>query len=124
MSPALDRPDAVASAALPPPAGAVRALNDALRRSFAGGRVVETPGVAALPEADRIAVFLAVRRFDRFDADNDPHGEHDFGAIEVGGVRFVWKIDAYDTALVGHSPDPADPSVTVRALTICLARES
>ena len=64
----------------------MRTLNDAFRRSFAGGRVVETPGVAALPEADRIAVLLAVRRFDRFDADNDPYGEHDFGAVEVGGV--------------------------------------
>lgn len=101
----------------------VRALNDAFRRSFAGGQVVETPGVVELPEADRIALLLAVRRFSTFDADNDPHGEHDFGAVEVGGKRFFWKIDAYDRALLGGSPNPADPAVTTRVLTIMRADE-
>ena len=85
--------------------------------------MLETPGVAALGEADRIALLLAVRRFDRFDADNDPHEEHDFGSLEIGGCRCFWKIDTYDTALVGHSPNPADPSVTVRVLTIMRADE-
>ena len=105
------------------PAARVRALNDAFRRSFAGGRVVETPGVVALAEAERIALLLAVRRFDRFDVDNDPHSEHDFGTVEVGGARFFWKIDAYDRALAGHSPDPADSAVTVRVLTVMRADE-
>ena len=123
MSPALEQTPAAASAAAPSRGEAVRALNDAFRRSFAGGRVLETPGVAALREADRIALLLAVRRFDRFDADNDPHGEHDFGSLEVGGCRCLWKIDLYDTTLLGHSPDPADPSVTVRVLTIMRAEE-
>jgi len=98
-------------------------FNDAFRRSFVGGRVVETAGVLTLPEAERIAVLLAVRRFDGFDGDNDPHGEHDFGAVEVGGRRCFWKIDAYDCELRGHSPDPADPAVTTRVLTIMLAEE-
>ena len=126
MSPALERTPPAASAAAPSRVAtiaAVRALSDAFRRSFAGGRVVETPGVAALPEAARIALLLAVRRSDRFDADNDPHGEHDFGAVEVGGCQYLWMIDAYDTALVGHSPDPSDPTVTTRVLTIMLAEE-
>ncbi|MCJ2055664.1 DUF3768 domain-containing protein [Methylobacterium sp. J-048] len=105
------------------PVARVRALNDAFRRSFAGGQVVETPGVVDLREADRIALLLAVRRFDRFDAENDPHGEHDFGAVKVGGERFFWKIDAYDRALLGHSPDPIDPAVTTRVLTIMRADE-
>ena len=109
---------------LPSPAiGRVRALNDALRRSFIGGQVVETPGVVALPEAERVALLFAVRRFDQFDAGNDPHGEHDFGAVEVGAARYFWKIDAYDQALAGHSPDPADPGVTTRVLTIMRADE-
>lgn len=105
------------------PVARVRALNDTFRRSFARGQVVETPGVVELRETDRIALLLAVRRFDRFDADNDPHGEHDFGAVEVGGQRFFWKIDTYDRALLGHSPDPTDPSVTTRVLTIMRADE-
>ncbi|KNY24293.1 DUF3768 domain-containing protein [Methylobacterium sp. ARG-1] len=105
------------------PVARVRTLNDAFRRRFAEGQVVETPGVVELREADRIALLLAVRRFDRFDADNDPHGEHDFGAVEVGGERFFWKIDAYDRALLGHSPDPTDPAVTTRVLTVMLVEE-
>jgi len=32
-----------------------------------------------------------VRAFDAFTNDNDPHGEHDFGAIDEGGVRCFWK---------------------------------
>lgn len=101
----------------------ISGLNDAFRRSFAGGQVVETPGVVELAEVDRIALLLAVRRFDRFDASNDPYGEHDFGAVEVGGERFFWKIDAYDRAMRGSSPDPADPAVTTRVLTIMRADE-
>ncbi|MCJ2067306.1 DUF3768 domain-containing protein [Methylobacterium sp. J-030] len=104
-------------------AARISVLNDALRRSFVGGRVIATPGVLALPEAERIALLLAVRRFDNFDGDNDPHGEHDFGAVAVGAQRCFWKIDAYDRDLRGHSPDPANPAVTTRVLTLMLAKE-
>lgn len=104
-------------------AARIAALNDAFRRTFKDGRVVETAGVLALPEAERIALLLAVRRFDTFDGDNDPHGGHDFGAVEVGGRHCFWKIDAYSRDLRAHSPDAADPAVTTRVLTIMLAEE-
>ncbi len=39
------------------------------------------------------AALRAVAAFDSFDADNDPHGEHDFGSLEVDGRRLFWKID-------------------------------
>jgi hypothetical protein len=64
-----------------------------------------------------------VRTFADFSPDNDPHGEHDFGAIEQDGVRYFWKIDAYDRWMQFGSPDPADPSVTTRVLTIMRADE-
>ena len=58
-----------------------------------------------------------------FTDDNDPHGEHDFGIVEHGGVRSFWKIDYYDREMQMLSPDPADPSVTTRVLTVMLAEE-
>ena len=101
----------------------VRELNDAFRQTFTGGRVVMTAGVGALPDLMRAAVIAAVRAFDHFDADNDPYGEHDFGVVDVGEVRTFWKIDCYDRSLRLHSPDAADPAVSVRVLTLMLAEE-
>lgn len=105
------------------PVACIRGFNDAFRRSFTGGRVVVTAGIAALTEASRDAVLAAVRGFDAFDADNDPHGEHDFGAVTAGSMSAFWKIDPYDRSMRGHSPNPADPAVTVRVLTVMLAEE-
>ena len=107
----------------PEQAARVRALNDALRRSFTGGRVVMTAGVAALPERVRAAVLTAVRGFEAFDAADDPYGEHEVGALTVEAERICWKIDAYDLDLRQHSPDAVDPAVTTRVLTVMLADE-
>jgi len=40
------------------------------------------------------------------------------GRFTVSGEDYYWKIDYYYRSLEFHSPDPADPSVTVRVLTI------
>ena len=65
-----------------------------------------TRGVASLPEGELAAVLNAVRTFDAFTQDNDPHGEHDFGKVEVGGSSYFWKIDAYDLQCEFGSEDP------------------
>ena len=104
-------------------AESIRALNDAFRRTFAGGTVVITAGVEALPSNQRRSILAKVRAFDAFTEDNDPHEEHDFGVVEHGGVRCFWKIDYYDREMEMLSPDPADPSVTTRVLTVMLADE-
>ncbi len=101
----------------------IRALNDQLRQKLATGLAVITPGVVALgPEAvDRIVKTISV--YDDFCHRNDPHGENDFGAFEAEGETIFFKIDYYDNSLSCHSPDPADPSVTKRVITIMLASE-
>ena len=101
----------------------IRALNDAFRRTFVGGMVMITAGVEAMPVDQRRSLLQKVRAFDAFTDDNDPHGEHDFGAIDEGGVRCFWKIEYYDRATEMGSPDPADPAVTTRVLTVMLAEE-
>jgi hypothetical protein len=101
----------------------IRALNDELRRSLAGGVLIMTAGVIALGRAKQMAILDAVAAFDSFDAENDPYGEGDFGALQVEGERILFKVDYYDRSLTGRSPDPADPSVTTRVLTIMLAEE-
>jgi hypothetical protein len=101
----------------------IRTLNDELRQHMQGGLAVMTPGVAALGQeaVERIVKTIAV--FDDFCHANDPHEEHDFGSFEADGQTIFFKIDYYDKALTCHSPDPADPSVTERVITIMLAEE-
>jgi hypothetical protein len=101
----------------------IQELNDAFRRSFFGGVVVITSGLESLPADRRRLILAKVRAFDKFNEDNDPHGEHDFGLIEDSDVRCIWKIDYYDRDMELMSPDPADPSVTTRVLTAMLAEE-
>jgi hypothetical protein len=101
----------------------VRELNDDFRRTFVGGAIMITAGVEAMPVEQRRSLLEKVRAFDDFTDDNDPHREHDFGAIDEGGVRYFWKIDYYDRDLTMHSDDASDPTVTTRVLTVMLAEE-
>ena len=101
----------------------IRALNDAFRRTFVGGAVMVTQGVEAMPLDQRRSLIQKVRTFEAFSEDNNPHGENDFGAVDEGGERYFWKIDYYDRKTEYGSPDPADPAVTTRVLTIMLADE-
>ena len=101
----------------------IRELNDDFRRTFVGGAVMITAGVEAMPNEQRRSLLAKVRAFDAFNEDNDPHGEHDFGAVDEAGVRYFWKVDCYDSATEFGSPDPADPAVTTRVLTIMRADE-
>ena len=101
----------------------IRQLNDAFRRTFSGGTVLLTQGIFALPEDVQGEVVEAILRFDAFTEDNDPRGEHDFGALTIAGSCIFWKIDYYDPSMRWGSEDPADPARTARVLTILLAEE-
>lgn len=101
----------------------IRTLNDKLRCHGRGGTLTVTAGVIGLGRNALPAILTAVRQFTAFSHDNDPYGEHDFGSIDWRGTRLFWKIDYYDRDLMFGSPDPADPAVTTRVLTILLASE-
>jgi hypothetical protein len=64
-----------------------------------------------------------VRTFDKFDTDNDPHGEHDFCSFEIDGDSYFAKLDYYDLEVRFKSEDPSDPTKTTRVLTIMRADE-
>ena len=118
-------------------AAKIRSLNDEFRCSIKGGRVFLTRGVLARGHLFVGAAIAAVREFSDFTEDNDPHGEHDFGAFDLDGERLNWKIDYYATddvrikwreneytpELEFGSEHPEDPAVTHRVLTILLADE-
>lgn len=101
----------------------IRTLNDALRQHLLSGGAVITPGVAALGQEALNRIIQTITVFDDFCQANDPYEEHDFGAFDVDGVTIFFKIDYYDKSLTVHSPDPADPTVTERIITIMLADE-
>ena len=104
-------------------AAEIASRNDALRRDRLGGHVMMTAAVAALPPDTLAAAILAMRRFDDFTPNNDPYGEHDFGAFEHAGERFFFKIDTYaDDSLTYGAEDPLAPGV-VRVLTLMLASD-
>lgn len=99
----------------------IRTLNDAARTTFKGCRVMLTLGVQHLGGLGQ--VLDAVRSYSTFDESNDPYGEHDFGSFTFADEQLFWKFDYYDIDLQMASPDPTDPTVSVRVLTIMLAEE-
>lgn len=103
----------------------IAALNDRFRKEPTRyGKAYVTDGVEALGDEFRQKALHAVATFDSFSADNDPYGEHDFGAIIVDGERLFWKIDYYSTEDPDlGSEDPSDESRTARVMTIMLAEE-
>ena len=108
--------------------GVALSRNAFVASSYSGGpwpavRSLITPGIAALGLDAVERIFKTIVVFDDFCHANDPHEEHDFGSFEADGHTIMFKIDYYDKTLTCHSPDPADPTVTERVITIMLAEE-
>ena len=115
--------------------------NDRFRRAMCGkldheddkglaipsGRIVYTQGIDALGHDFLMEAMRLVSEVSEFSEDNDPYGSHEFASIDVPHegqtVKIFWKIDAYDTEFKYGSPDPADPKVTRRVLTLLLPSE-
>lgn len=106
----------------------IRELNDEFRTNGAQvslpmGRKTMTAGVKALGLCDVVTIAQRVMAFNAFNDANDPHGEHDFGSFDHNGEQIFWKIDYYSRDMERGSPDPSDPAVTCRILTVLLASE-
>lgn len=101
----------------------IRELNDRFRKTGFGGRMMLTHGITSLPQPVVSTIIERVQTFDAFTPDNDPHGEHDFGAIAIEDRKVFWKIDYYAEDMMHGSDDPSDSTKTVRVLTIMLASE-
>ena len=101
-------------------------LNDEFRSNpgkFSKNQVVMTASVSALDPIDQKSLIQQVSTFSDFNKDNDPFGEHDFGAIDFVNTKYFWKIDYYDANLESRSVDPTNDAVTTRVLTIMKASE-
>ncbi|MBF9060057.1 DUF3768 domain-containing protein [Rhodobacterales bacterium HKCCSP123] len=106
------------------PVKRIRELNDLFRSTGYGeGAVLVTRGIEALGPTALLSIVETVRDFADFPQESDPWGEHDFGAFEYEGEKIYWKIDYYNLDRTAGSPNPANPAVTSRVLTILLANE-
>ena len=102
----------------------VRELNDLFRTQGLGiGSLMITEGIQAKGQDFVVQAIDAVRTFDAFTEDNDPRGEHDFGAIDLEGERIFFKLDPYNLDCTAGSENPANAGTTHRVLTIMLAHE-
>lgn len=101
----------------------IRELNDKLRTTFQGGRVLVTQGVQSEGMIFQLLAMKKIAEFTDFNPSNDPHGEHDLVTVEVQGSKVFAKIDYYDLDCQMHSPDEADEAVTCRVMTVMLGHE-
>lgn len=79
----------------------IAARNDLIRSrlpfSHPADRFVMTCGIDALEDAEKFEALTAVKSFDAFTEDNDPHGEHDFISVTLkSGTKCFWKVDDYN----------------------------
>lgn len=112
----------------------IREQNDQFRKELPNiksiqGRVLLTQGIQNFTDTDAEPakhlpeLFELLRAYDAFSEDNDPHGEHDFGAFDFQEQKCFWKIDYYALDMQHGAEDPSDIKQCMRVLTIMLASE-
>ena len=101
----------------------IATLNDKFRKSFIGGEVLLSAGIAAMSSEDKVNIVALVQNFNDFNEGNNPYSENDFGTFDYKGEKILWKIDYYDLNNKYHSEDPSNPDITNRILTIMTVYE-
>lgn len=113
-------------------AAVIAEQNDRFRTTWGAdqsvpGQIVLTRGVADLSPVAKAIIMQRVQNFTEFTEDNDPYGDHTFGAFEFevtgNSYNIFWKIDFYDTAYNMGSENPSDITATRRVLTVLHASE-
>ncbi len=89
-------------------------LNDQFRSTFKGGRMQMSRSVYELEPQLRGRALWVLSKHSKF----DPESEHDWGTFIFGGYAFEWRIEYRSASGSGLSPDPANPDVTFRVLTL------
>ncbi|ARU03215.1 DUF3768 domain-containing protein [Yoonia vestfoldensis] len=89
------------------------------------GRMHVTRSLAEAEDGFMAEAVKATGEFDTFEAENDPDGCHDFGAVDIRGQKVFWKIDLYeaDSDFRYGAETPDNPATTVRVLTIMMASD-
>jgi len=108
----------------------VAAANDAFRAAMIRGghpvyqgRVLCTRGVSEEGLEFVTRAQVAVAGFTEFTEDNDPYGDHTFGAVTIAGKVVWWKIDLFDPNYAYGAADPLDHAQTRRVLTLLFPSE-
>jgi methyltransferase (TIGR00027 family) len=96
------------------PSAAVRRSNDRLRQTSAGGRMLLSPGVLALPPEARSAILDRVRTFEAFDPENRELG--DFGKFQLAGITYCFELERSRPDSESH--DSGNSWDTARVMTI------
>ena len=95
----------------------IRELNDKCRATFTGCIVMLTVSVQELEAEEKAKLLNAVRTFNAFNGDNDPHQEHDFGHIDLfGTISLFWVFSYFDKTMSYGSDDASDARITTRVL--------
>ena len=104
---------------------AIAETNDSFRRAAmkgiksTDGKAVRTQGVAALGSLTNLFLQAQIAAFDAFTETNDPHGEHDFGSIQLDGCpKVFWKIDDYSDASMDSGADDKLNAYRVRVIML------
>ncbi len=99
-------------------------LNDRFRKGDRTlGKHMASARVNALTSEQQQELTRLVRVFNDFTEGNDPHGEHDFGAVEFEGEKWFFKLDYFDAEFEYGAEDPSDPHYCRRLLTIMHSSE-
>jgi hypothetical protein len=108
-------------------------LNDNLRAKLKinSACLSLTMGIMGLGKEALAPIVEGIAAYQGFSAGEDPFNERDFGVFELSigsgksaiAHQIAWKIDYYDNNLELNSPDPANPALTCRIITVSIEGE-